>query len=308
MARIRTIKPEFWRHEDLSELPEATHLLAAALLNYADDEGYFNANAKLVIAECCPLRETSVSVQDSIKQLASVGYLRLGEGRDGRRYGHIVKFLEHQRINRPSPSKIKELDIMWEGSPQTHSQLTEPSHPEGNREQGKEGKGNARAARSSSKRVRNLDELVVDDELRAWALETAPDASPDTELENFILHCRKNGKTWKDYRAAFQSWLRKSQEFAERDGRAAPKVETLDDTERWPVVKENIRKKAVRNPADFREWIEPQVPISFGPLVLEGPEMPEDMQAKVRDWWGDDVVFKASTSALDIPDELKATA
>ena len=41
MARIRTIKPDFWKHEDLSALPEITHMLAAALLNHADDEGFF---------------------------------------------------------------------------------------------------------------------------------------------------------------------------------------------------------------------------------------------------------------------------
>ena len=61
MARIRTIKPEFWKHEDLSALPEITHMLAAALLGYADDEGYFNANPALVKSECLPLRESSVS-------------------------------------------------------------------------------------------------------------------------------------------------------------------------------------------------------------------------------------------------------
>ena len=111
MARIRTIKPEFWRHEDLSELPEATHLLAAALLNYADDEGYFNANPKLVQAECCPLRELSVNIHDSLNQLVSIAYLALGTGEDGKRYGHILNFKEHQRINRPTESKINKLSI-----------------------------------------------------------------------------------------------------------------------------------------------------------------------------------------------------
>jgi hypothetical protein len=33
MGRIRTIKPEFWRNEALSELPEFAHMLVAALLN-----------------------------------------------------------------------------------------------------------------------------------------------------------------------------------------------------------------------------------------------------------------------------------
>jgi hypothetical protein len=139
MARIRTIKPEFWKHEILSSLPEATHVLAAALLNYADDEGYFNANPGLIKAECSPLREPSVSIHDSLISLSKIGYLRFGTGPDGRRYGRVVSFDDHQRINRPTPSKIKELDIVWEDSPTTHPQLTEGSHPEGKgKEQGKE--------------------------------------------------------------------------------------------------------------------------------------------------------------------------
>jgi hypothetical protein len=136
MARIRTIKPEFWSNETLSEQPEATHMLAAALLNYADDEGYFNANPALVKAACSPLREPSVSIHESIKRLSGIGYLRLGVGLDGRRYGQILKFEEHQRINRPSGSKIKLIAIAWEDSLSPHTPITDPSPPEGNREQG----------------------------------------------------------------------------------------------------------------------------------------------------------------------------
>ena len=140
MARIRTIKPEFWKHEDLSALPEATHMLAAALLNHADDEGYFNANPGLVKSECCPLREPSVSVQDSLKSLVRVGYIQVGTGADGKRYGRVVTFADHQRVNRPTVSKIKKMDIAWEQSSTTHEQLSEDSLPEGKgKEQGKEG-------------------------------------------------------------------------------------------------------------------------------------------------------------------------
>src|SRR5262249_39377952 len=127
MARIRTIKPDFWKHEALSELPEATHMLAAALLNYADDEGYFNANPKLIKAELLPLREPSVSIHDSLTHLAKIGYVRLGSAPDGRRYGRVVTFNEHQRVNRPIPSKIKDVGIVWEDASTTHTQLTESS-------------------------------------------------------------------------------------------------------------------------------------------------------------------------------------
>lgn len=109
MSRIRTIKPEFWKHEDLSALPPETHMLAAALLNYADDEGYFNANPKLIQAECCPLREDSTNVRRSIDDLSKIGYLELFEASDGKQYGRIVTFGEHQRVDRGKPSKIKAL-------------------------------------------------------------------------------------------------------------------------------------------------------------------------------------------------------
>jgi hypothetical protein len=134
LARIRTIKPEFWTHEDLSALPEATHMLAAALLNHADDEGYFNANPGLVRAACSPLREPSVSIHDSLNLLRKAGFIRVGVGSDGKRYGLIVTFDSHQRINRPTASKIKLIGIVWEDSQQPHPQLTEDSPPERNRE------------------------------------------------------------------------------------------------------------------------------------------------------------------------------
>lgn len=62
MARIRTIKPTFWTDEDMAEISESACLLAIGLLNYADDEGYFNANPKLIKAAVFPIRETSRSI------------------------------------------------------------------------------------------------------------------------------------------------------------------------------------------------------------------------------------------------------
>lgn len=156
MPRIRTIKPDFWKHEVLSELPEATHLLAAALLNYADDEGYFNANPALIKAECSPLREPSVSIQESLTHLSSVGYIRVGTAEDGRRYGKIVKFADHQRVNRPTGSKIKELNIAWGDSLRTHGTITEDSPPEG---KGKEGKGKDTCAAEAPRKARRQDHV-----------------------------------------------------------------------------------------------------------------------------------------------------
>jgi hypothetical protein len=148
MARIRTIKPEFWKSESLSDLPEATHMLAAALINYSDDQGYFNANPKLVQSECCPLREPSVSVPESLRSLQAIGYLRLGIGDDGKRYGHLVGFLDHQKISHPTPSKIANKTITWDNSgksPENIVKAPDDFRPEQGKEQGT-GNGKERLA------------------------------------------------------------------------------------------------------------------------------------------------------------------
>lgn len=157
MSRIRTIKPGFFPNEKLSALPAETHLLAAGLLTYADDDGYFNANVQLIQAAVFPLRALNRTVSAMMSSLASIKYIRLGKGSDGRRYAQIVNFGEHQHINRKTPSKIAKLSIVWDetdgdaqlplmpgnssltdGSVSTHCALSEDSHQEGN---GKEGKG-----------------------------------------------------------------------------------------------------------------------------------------------------------------------
>jgi hypothetical protein len=128
--RIRTVKPQFFTHEELSGLPADTHLLAAGLLCYADDDGYFLAHPDLVKAAIFPLRDCSVSAHDMLNELAAIGFVRLGTGADRKRYGQVVKFSEHQRVNRALASKIRTMQIVWDNSPTPHGGLIESSLPE----------------------------------------------------------------------------------------------------------------------------------------------------------------------------------
>ena len=109
MARIRTIKPEFWRDESLASVSSDACLLAIGLLNHCDDEGFFNANPKLVESDIFPLRELSSSTTVLIQELCSIGYITIYQGSDSKTYGHISNFEKHQVINKKTPSKIKGL-------------------------------------------------------------------------------------------------------------------------------------------------------------------------------------------------------
>lgn len=112
MARIRTIKPEFWTDEDMAEVSEAACLLAIGLLNYADDEGYFNANPKLIKAAVFPIREPSVTIPVMLRELSNHGYLSMFSTSDNRHFGVINNFARHQVVNKPKPSKIKAMELV----------------------------------------------------------------------------------------------------------------------------------------------------------------------------------------------------
>jgi len=105
VARIRTVKPEFWTNEQLASLSLHARLLAIALLNFSDDEGYFLGNASLVRAACFPFEEDSKNVLGSLQELSRIGYVVIQEC-SGKTIGKVVKFREHQRIDKPQQSKL----------------------------------------------------------------------------------------------------------------------------------------------------------------------------------------------------------
>lgn len=219
MARIRTIKPEFWTDEELSALPEATHLLAAALLNHADDEGFFKAHPLLIKAACCPLREPSVSIQESLLSLQFINYIELGATDDGKQYGRIVKFAEHQRVNRATPSKISKLGIAF-GSPEpNHGGLIEPSPLEGKgKEQGRDQGKEIQTASSSSEPTEKKPgkrpipkDFAISEEIRAFGNNDLGLSKPeiDASFSYFLDYCRsKGGSPYADYDAALRNCLK----------------------------------------------------------------------------------------------------
>jgi hypothetical protein len=137
--RIRSVKPEFWGHEIMASLPPYTQLLALALLNYADDEGYFLASPQSVRGALFPFEDDSTIIQRMLDDLSKIGYVVFGKSSDGRKIGKVVNFLKHQRIDRPQASKIKASAVFDELSTNDHRALAVGMEQgTGNREQGKE--------------------------------------------------------------------------------------------------------------------------------------------------------------------------
>ncbi|WP_344290087.1 DnaT-like ssDNA-binding domain-containing protein, partial [Microbacterium arabinogalactanolyticum] len=75
-------------------------------------EGYFNANPKLIKAAVFPIREPSVSIPVMLRELSNHGYLSMFYTPDNRQFGLIKNFAKHQVVNKPRPSKIKEMELL----------------------------------------------------------------------------------------------------------------------------------------------------------------------------------------------------
>ena len=144
--RIRTIKPEFWRSDDIAALSIEDRLLFIGLWSYVEDNGVGRDDPQLIQCDLYPhdiFTEASVRTHGGLMRLSQQGLITRFEGPDGRRYLQINSWDKHQKINRPSKPRFPQYNAenctLTEGSLSPHCTLTEGSLPEqgtGNREQG----------------------------------------------------------------------------------------------------------------------------------------------------------------------------
>lgn len=104
MARIRTIKPEFWTAEQVMELSPMARLLFIGMWNFCDDRGVHPVAFKTLKAEVFPADDLlSSDVERLIAEVMAQGLLDEFEA-DGRRWWFVTGW-HHQVINRPSKSR-----------------------------------------------------------------------------------------------------------------------------------------------------------------------------------------------------------
>lgn len=108
MSRIRTIKPELFINDRCNEVSVTALLTFIGLLPQADDWGRHRDNAAIIGGVIWPQRaeHTAVHVEDDLIQLAIAGLICRYTGCDGKRYLHIVGWFEHQKIDKPSQSRM----------------------------------------------------------------------------------------------------------------------------------------------------------------------------------------------------------
>lgn len=128
MARIRSIKPEFWTDEKVVELSAFARLLFIGIWNFCDDEGRMVYSPKRLKMQIFPADSVDCSelVGEILRnQLVSIYVV------DGIEYLQVNGFAKHQKIDKRSASKLP--------SPPNSSEFHRIPTTDQGRDQGKEG-------------------------------------------------------------------------------------------------------------------------------------------------------------------------
>lgn len=234
MARIRSIKPDFWSDEKNSELSDSCALFFIALWNFADDEGKIPKSPRQIA-----LWTRRWGIEKSrkfIEKLLENGMLRQS---CDQKWLQVVNWT-HQRINRPLQPKVKCAEIQWENgidSLNPHGALTEHS-TQGLDRIGEEGSGDAPPPEKSIQKPKT--DPVTPKSYSRFAAQFEPEPEELAKIKNGLNN------------------LATELNFARfRDPRLAEKVfEKFMDSEtigQWVEMK--FKTKPDASPAELCQWL-----------------------------------------------------
>ena len=108
MARIRTIKPEFQQSESMGRVSRDARLLFIQLWTFADDTGKARASSRMLASALFPYDDDAPHQIDGwLAELEREHCIRRYVV-DGSTYLEIVNWEKHQRVDKPTPSRLPE--------------------------------------------------------------------------------------------------------------------------------------------------------------------------------------------------------
>ena len=202
MPRIRTIKPDFWTDEKLTECSLSARLLFIGTWNFADDNGNLDRSAKQIKARVFPV--DNLDCEPLIVELLAKELLIEYEY-EGRLYLHIQGFNKHQLINRPS----KPTCPLYDESLRTHGVLI----TEGRKER-------------KSKEVRETtipENFSISDRVIKWAEEKRY-YNLEKHFDSFVLKAQSKGYKYIDWDSAFMNAVRENWANIPNNNPKAPSI------------------------------------------------------------------------------------
>ena len=205
MARIRTIKPEFFTSEDIVALSPLARLLYIAIWCEADKEGRLTWKPRTMKLRYFPADDCDIDAL--ARELVASGLvIPYGDG-----LAYIPAFAKHQHINpRETASTLP--------NPDASARVSDASLPVSDAQGGREGKGregkeidaSGNASRKRAPQKHPLPEdFGISGRVRTWAAEKGHDRL-DQHLESFRAKAQAKGYAYADWDAAFMEAIREN--------------------------------------------------------------------------------------------------
>ncbi len=214
MARIRSLKPDFFRSRSLARCSIGARLTFAGMWTEADDKGRGIADARLLKGALWSLDDaiTHGMVTEWLREL-SREHIVLYEV-DGEQYFEIINWEKHQAAAyRRGESQHPARPVVQKRAKKCESVL------EG---KGREGKGGETHARVRARPSPVPDDFSANGRSPEWKVTQealALDISLDRETERFIDYHRSKATTSADWDASWRTWIGNAVKF-ERERRA----------------------------------------------------------------------------------------
>jgi len=238
--RIRSTKPEFWRSKTIATLDWGVRLVLKGLESYVDDNGVGKDDIALIAADVFPRDlsasppETLARLSEAISALSDKGLIARYEV-DGEELLYIDRWKELQRIDKPAKGRFRRPDGTLEYSEDVSRESYRKPREDVARapevlapvtgEQGNRGTGEQVGPRKRA--TQRTDDWKPDDKHRLLAEQL--ELSLDRELEQFTDYHDSKGSTFKDWDAAFRTWLRNAAKWGQSKRNPYSKQQETDD-------------------------------------------------------------------------------
>jgi hypothetical protein len=222
MSRIRSIKPEFPHSESIGRLSRDARLLFILLWTISDDLGRARAASRMLASLLFPYDDDAPALIDGwLCELTKNDLIILYEI-DNTKYLQINKWLNHQKIDHPSPSRIpafredsrdfasnsrglapdlgpRTMDLGKKDSKPNTSYLSKKPKPKPRTSLGRDAEPTEADIDFARKAGMDLRQIA-----EAWP-----------QFRDFH---RMRGNVMADWQAAWRTWMRNAVKFAARDG------------------------------------------------------------------------------------------
>lgn len=217
MARIRTIKPEFPQSESVGRLSRDARLLFIQLWTIVDDAGRARAASRMLASLLYPYDDDAQKKMEGwLLELEGGQMIRRYEV-DGSKYLEICKWLEHQKIDRPSESRLppyREPSL----NPRESSRGLDADLVPSTMDLVPRTAAAAPLPKPSRAKPKvsvpdgySFPQAVRDYATSKWGF---TGSEIDRELVKFIRHAKTNDRRCADWNSAAENWFDKAAEFA----------------------------------------------------------------------------------------------